>query len=642
MRAGTILKVDLTMGSVEKLPSKPFTDIFMGGHGLNIKMIYDSVGPEIGALDPGNMLAFATGPFTGTLCPGSGRTAVAAKSPLTGCLGMSNFGGYWGPELKYAGYDQLLVTGASRKPVYIEIVNDDVTIHDAAHLWGKDNYETAAGIRQERDNPELKILSIGPAGENMVHYASILSRIGDAAGRTGMGAVMGSKKLKAIAVRGTKGIKMADPAGFIDGCLEYHRLLKSSPDYEMFSTTGTAQGQQNNRPARLSPYRNYQTLATENPADIVGFVKANQKKKSGCYACPVRCMDVISVPGIGSGITSCTPYTELTNSIDLADMDDWWEIMLLCQRYGIDTRQLGGTLSWLMECLQRGVITTDDLDGIELKWGEKEPVLQLIEKIVRREGCGDIFANNMKLAAEQLGKGSSEYAIQIKGSAQFTSDFQHFRGRALAAAVETRGDHLHGGSFLECIVETARLKGDKGTEQYFLDMAKEMGGTEKAGEPLSYEGRAQMMKEVILNGQSPDILGHCRFHNSAFLSFPVDTEFESRLLGTGLGRTVTVFDIRLYVERMYTLIRAFNAREGFTREQDILPARWFREPIEGRADEDVLDIEKFEQMKTEHYRLWGWDDMGIPTEATLERLALSDVAADLRDRGIRSRSVLHG
>ncbi len=149
MRAGTILKIDLTEKRVEKIPSKPLTDLFMGGHGLNVKMIYDSVGPEVGPLDPGNMLAFATGPFTGTLCPGSGRTAVAAKSPLTGCMGMSNFGGYWGPELKYAGYDQLLITGASDKPVYIEIYNDDVVIHDAAHLWGKNNYETAAAIRME-------------------------------------------------------------------------------------------------------------------------------------------------------------------------------------------------------------------------------------------------------------------------------------------------------------------------------------------------------------------------------------------------------------------------------------------------------------------------------------------------------------
>lgn len=636
MRAGLILKIDLSKETVEKLPSKPVTDIFMGGHGINIKMIYDSVKPESGALDPGNMLAFATGPFTGTLCPGSSRTAVAAKSPLTGCLGISNFGGYWGAELKYAGYDQLVVTGAASKPVYIEIYNDQVVIRDASHLWGMDNYETAAAIRQERGNPDLKILSIGPAGENMVHYASILSRIGDAAGRTGMGAVMGSKKLKAIAVRGTGGVKIADPEGYINGCLEYHRRLKSSPDYEMYSTIGTVQGQQNNRPAKLSPYRNYQTLTSDNPADIVAFVRANMKKKSGCFACPVRCMDVINVPGIGTGITSCTPYTELTNSIDLSDMDAWWEIMLLCQRYGIDTRQLSGTLSWIMECFQRGILTADDLDGIRPEWGQKEPVLQMIEKIVRREGCGDIFANNMKLAAEQVGKGSSEYAIQTKGSAHFTSDFQHFRGRALAGAVETRGDHLHGGSFLECIVESARIKGDKNTEDYFLDLAEKWGGTRLAGEPLSYVGRAQMMKEVILRGQSPDILGHCRFHSSAWLSFPIDLEFEAKLLSTGLGYDITASDIRLFVERMYTLIRAFNAREGFTREHDTLPSRWFQEPIEGRSTEDVLDRDKFEQMKTEHYRLWGWDDMGVPTEATLERLGLSDEAADLKAHGICS------
>lgn len=623
MRTGTILKVDLTREKIEKLPSKSLTNLFMGGHGLNAGMIYDSVSPEQGPLDPGNMLAFATGPFTGTLCPGSSRTAVAAKSPLTGCFGMSNFGGYWGAELKYAGYDQLVVIGAAKKPVYLEIYNGKILIHDASHLWGRDTYETAAAIRSERANPELKILSIGPAGENLVHYASILSRIGDAAGRTGMGAVMGSKKLKAIAVRGTKGVKIADPDAYISGCLEYHRRLKSSPDYETFSTIGLAPFQENNMLARLSPYRNYQTHNAEKHADIVGFVRDNQRKRSGCFACPVRCMDVITVPGIGSGITSCTPYVELTNNIDLTNMNDWWEIMLLCQRYGIDTRQLSGTLSWIMECLQRGVLTPHDLDGICLEWGQKESIVQMIEKIVRREGCGDIFANNLKLAAELIGKGSAEYAMQTKGSAHFCSDFQRFRGRALAAAVETRGDHLHGGSFIECVVESARLKGDQETERYFLDMARKMGGTESAGDPLSYEGRAQLMKEFILTGQSPDILGHCRFHSSAFLSFPIDLEFEAELLSLGLGYKVDALDIRLYVERMYTLIRAFNAREGFTRMQDTLPARWFEGPLEGRSAEDVLDEERFEQMKTEYYRLWGWDDTGVPRKETLKRLGLS-------------------
>jgi len=174
----------------------------------------------------------------------------------------------------------------------------------------------------------------------------------------------------------------------------------------------------------------------------------------------------------------------------------------------------------------------------------------------------------------------------------------------------------------QCIVEGCRLKEDKDTEQYFLDQACEMGGTENAGDPLSYEGRAQMMKEVILTGQSPDILGHCRYHSSTFLIFPITLEVESKMLSEGIGHTVTPGQIRLYVERMYTLVRAFNAREGFNREHDILPSRWFKEPIEGRPEGDVLDRDKFEQMKTEYYQHWGWDDHGIPTKATLEKLDL--------------------
>lgn len=629
MRAGNILKIDLTKGTVEKSSSYPLTELFMGGHGLNAKMLYDSVGPEVGALEPENILAFATGPFTGTLCPGSSRIAVAAKSPMTGCLGLSNIGGYWGAELKFAGYDQLLITGAAPEPVYIEIHNDEIYIHDASQIWGKDNYETVSAILEERGKPDLKILSIGPAGENMVHYASILSRIGNAAGRTGMGAVMGSKKLKAIAVRGTKGVKLADPGGFINGCLEYHKLLKSSPDFEMFSTIGFAQFQENNRLVKLSPYRNYQTHTAEKTADIVGFVNANQVKRTGCMACPVRCMDVISVPGIGAGVASCTPYVELTNKIDLSDMDSWWEIMLLCQKYGIDTHSLGGVLSWIMECVQRNIVTPENLDGIHLEWGKKSPIIQMIERIVFREGCGDIYANNMELAAKLVGGEAAAYAMHIKGNPQFCSDLPHFRGRALAGAVETRGDHLHGGSFVECIIESARLKGDHDTERYFLDIARNMGGTELAGEPLSYEGRAQMMKEFILTGQSPDILGHCRFHSSAFLSFTIDLEFEAQFLSLGLGYDVTASDIRMFVEKMYTLIRAFNSREGFTRVDDTLPARWFEESISGRPESEILDRDKFETMKSEYYHLWGWDEQGIPTKSTLSRLGLADIASDL-------------
>jgi len=449
MRGGTLLLVDLSTGLIEKRPSKPFTDKFMGGHGLNVKMLYDLVDPAAKPLEPGNALSFSTGPFTGTLCPGSSRVAVAAKSPMTGCLGLSNFGGYWGAELKYAGYDQLVVTGRAECPVFIEIENEKVVIHSAEHLWGKDNYETTAAVRQELKNPEFQIVSIGPAGENLVHYASIMGRIGNAAGRTGMGAVMGSKNLKAIAVRGTKGVKVANPVGYMRACIATHDLIKNSELYEMYSTIGTSKGQDDNRLLKLSPFKNYQTLTAEKPADIVGFVKSNLKKRTGCFACPVRCMDVFSIPDIGSGVISCLPYTELTNKILLSDMRSWWKVIVLCQRYGIDTHSLAGVLSWIMECFERGVITVADTDGIAMDWGNIDSILKMSEKIAKREGCGEVFANNLTQATQIVGRDSDQYAMQTKGTPHICSDLPHFRGRALAGAVETRGDHLHGGSFVE-------------------------------------------------------------------------------------------------------------------------------------------------------------------------------------------------
>jgi aldehyde:ferredoxin oxidoreductase len=341
--SGKILKIDLTNGKVTTEATSAYSERFIGGRGVNGKIMYDSVTPWVKPLDPENVITFGLGPLTGTLCPGSSRVDVMTKSPVTGFLGDSNMGGYWAAELKYAGYDHVVLRGKAEKPVYIAIDNDDVRIMDASEIWGKDTYVAPEMIRKELRDPEAKVVCIGEAGEKQVVYGSLLSNIGNAAGRNGMGAVLGSKHVKGIAVRGTKGVRVADPEGFFAYCKKLHELVRKCPGFEEYSKRGSLKSQYLAGTSGYAAAGNQQVFDWEGKAELLDWWEKFGVKRAGCGGCPVQCSETYTIPDIGSGVVSCMAYTESTWGIKNDDVMLWWEFVRNCQVYGIDVISISGS-----------------------------------------------------------------------------------------------------------------------------------------------------------------------------------------------------------------------------------------------------------------------------------------------------------
>ncbi|MCU0615417.1 MAG: hypothetical protein MUD09_10140 [Desulfobacterales bacterium] len=313
---GNILIIDLTSGDVTTESTESYVENYLGGRGLGVRLIYDHYKPGTDAFDPSNPLIFNTGPLSGTALSGSGRVDVTALSPMSQLRAKSNFGAYWGPELKFAGYDHVMIHGKAAKPCYIWIKDDKVEIRDAEHIWGKDTFETQKAIQEELGDPEIKSVCIGPAGEKLVRFACILTETGDAAGRTGMGAVMGSKNLKAVAVRGSGGIRVARPKEFLDLSIKINNEIREHPAYKELSVFGVARGVHMMYQLSFFPVGYFEDVCWDDILEGYSgadYVEKNQVKNMGCFCCPNRCMNFFSKPGIGKGLTSCEPFSGFTH-----------------------------------------------------------------------------------------------------------------------------------------------------------------------------------------------------------------------------------------------------------------------------------------------------------------------------------------
>ena len=406
LTAGKILRVDVSHNRITSEPTAKYEEKFIGGRGIDIKILYDAVGPDVGPLDPENVISFGIGPFTGTLVPGSGRTHVMSKSPVSGLLGATSFGGLWAPEVKYAGYDQIVVEGKAEKPVYLFIDNEAVELKDAGNVWGKDTRETQEVIRQELGDPDIRVVCIGPAGEKLVRYAMVASGIDDTGGKTGLGAVMGSKNLKAIAVRGTRGIKIADPDRFFELCKQAHKAIMAEPTREEVLQFGTARGSDGYSALGMMGFSNWQAATHPEASGISreAFIREYLYKSYGCFGCPMGCRQSYKLEGLDSGTLKCSQYDCFTGTVSNPDMRLNYEATILCQKGGIDIVQVSGIIAWLMELYQRGIITEKDTDGIPMEWGSRKALIDIIKKIIQREGIGDILAENFQTIAEKMGK----------------------------------------------------------------------------------------------------------------------------------------------------------------------------------------------------------------------------------------------
>lgn len=629
--AGAILRIDLTKGNVKKQPlDRDMVKKFVGGRGINSKILYDETKPGMDPLGPGNPLIFGTGPLNGTLSPSSGRWTVTSKSPLTGILGDANAGGNFGPELKFAGYDQVVVKGRAEKPVYIFIDDDEVQIKKADNLWGKDTWQTDRMIKEDIGDREIQIAYAGPAGENLAKIACVMSNLSRAAGKTGQGAVMGSKNLKAIAIRGTKGITVAHPKEFLEAIEKARKFIISDElNYNSLRKYGTTVLVNLLNSTSSFGYKNMQDGCMADADKISGetlFDKYVVRHKA-CFGCIIGCgrVCVVTDDEYKGTYGEKMEYATLQSFGGSCANSNLGSIIYenkLCNQYGLDTIRTGVTIAWAMECYQRRIITTKDTGGLKLEWGDHHLINDLIGKIARREGFGDLLADGSVIAAKKLGRGL-KYAFNMLGNPQKGNDMRSRMGGALCFFTSTRGsDHLRGMPLIEQY------------GMFPIETYQELYGISEMGDMDSRVGKAPL---VIWNEHLcavADALEICKFP-TAWLEVFKGLKFKefAELYSAATGISATEKDMMKVGERIYNIERAYNVREGITRkDEENLPFRWVKEPLpSGPHKGAFIDPLEFRKMYDEYYTLRGWDvSTGLPTKQKLDELDLKDVATELK------------
>ena len=609
--------------STEKIVQKPISkkmrSLYLGGRGINMYLLYNHVKPRINPLGPENVLLIGAGLIGGIPCLGSGRCDIAAKSPLTGAVGDSNIGGFFAPELRFAGFDHLVIVGSAKKPVYLWINDGEIKIKDASTLWGKDAFETQTAIRNDLGDEDIKCLVIGTAGENLVRFANVRTGMKNSAGRTGMGCVMGSKKLKAIAVRGTMNLEFAYPDELLKYCKEMNDMIMSTRWAKAQSRWGTMVIFNNTNTTGLIRTRNFQLNRSEEGRDLEPeSMDRYSIGMAGCYGCTVHCRHRYVLregpyaPLFGEG----PEYTSLGafgTMVDCKKMETVLVANHLVNKYGLDTLETGGLIAWAMELYEKGIINEKMTDGLKLEWGNEAVLFEMIRKIAMRDGFGSVLADGFKDAIAKIGKGSEYYAIQIKGMSSLQSDERATPSLALGIATATRGaDHLRSRPAIDLY----------GLPENLLEEIYE---GPVSSDYTSYEGKSRMVWWQELLYAVTDSLGTCKFQTVfCALHAPKWKEF-SKLIHLVSGIEISKAQLMEIGERICTTERMFNLREGFSRKDDNLPERFFKEPTPiglPIARNRKIDKEKFNKMLDEYYALHEWDNNGVPQKETLKKLRL--------------------
>ncbi|MFQ5820927.1 MAG: aldehyde ferredoxin oxidoreductase family protein [Candidatus Heimdallarchaeota archaeon] len=623
--AGTILRVDLSTGKISKQPlSSELAKGFLGGRGFNVKTLYDEVGPKIQPLSPENRLIFSIGPLAGTLAPCSARWNVTARSPLTGILGDSNAGGHWGPELRWAGYDMIVTQGRAKEPVYLWINDDNVELKSAKHIWKRDVTETNEIIKEGIGDRETKIACIGPAGENLVKFACVLSDLTRAAGRCGTGAVMGSKNLKAIAVRGTKDAEIARPEAFEKACLKAHESIVKHPSFKDWFIQGTSLILAGvNAQGRLR-VRNFQENIFEKAWEISGEVLVQNYviKNKGCFSCPISCSHYYHVrEGPYAGTYGEGPEYEAQDGFGAnLGIGEWPPILhmnTLVNELGLDVCSTAQTLSFATECYQRGLIDEKDTGGIRLEWGNAEAAIEMIKKIAHREGFGDILAEGALAAARKIGKGAEKYTMTIKGLETTAVELRGAQGWGLAFATSTRGaDHLRAPVLIS-------------TWGFAPQLGKKHFGTEKAVDRFSPDAKPLSVKWHEELAAVIDSLSLCKFPMMLWMGYAIP-DLVAELFSTATGWNVSGDDLMKIGERIYHVEKAFNTRLGLTRKDDKVPNRMLKEVCPHPPANTPKALVKLDIMLPEYYKLRGWDPKtGLVPRDKYEELGLKYIADEL-------------
>ncbi|MDI6775744.1 MAG: aldehyde ferredoxin oxidoreductase family protein [Syntrophales bacterium] len=651
--AGKLLFVDLTKGEFrEEEVREEIYRKYIGGYGLGVKVLYENVKAGVDPLGPENILGFVTGALNGTGAMGSGRYMVVGKSPLTGGWGDANSGGHFAEAVKQAGYDAIFFTGKSEKPVYLVLSDEIRELRDAGHIWGKDTIETEDLILKELGDRRFSVACIGPAGEKLSLIAGIVNDKGRIAARSGLGAVMGAKNLKAVAVKGQHKVSVADPDGLkklnaeirpmygfrpsklqsfltnaLTPLLPYFVRLKvplPPPDQKLvarlFSDYGTCSFVASSSEMQDSPIKNWSGIAYKDfpmrsksskisDDNVVKYMK----RRFACSSCPVGCGGIMELKeGMYSVKESHKPEYETIAAFGSMILNDDIESILMandmCNRAGMDTISAGGTIAFAIECYENGLITREDTGGIELKWGAQDAILEMLDKMIKREGFGDLLADGCKVAAEKVARGAERYAMHVGGQEVPMHDPRLNPGfGATYVADPTPARHTQAGLGFEEM--GLGIMNEKLLSQYNLPKQKK------------YEYHHKGRKNVLVSsyGQIINCSGLCLFHFFIVPTYPL-----LDYLRVATGWDLTLKELITTGMRIQTLRHLFNIREGISPQDFVLPERIIGSPplSDGPLKGITIDIET---LKTEYFREMGWDEeTGIPSEEKLRELSLGE------------------
>jgi aldehyde:ferredoxin oxidoreductase len=614
---GNILRVDLTHARSWSEETEPYTDLFVGGKGINVKIIYDEVGPDVAPFDAENRICLGPGVLAGTMAPSHTRMKITSISP-NGHLQNSGIGGHIPAQIRKAGYDNLVIQGRSDKPVYLCVDDDKIEIRDAAHLRDKDTMETQSILKEEIGDT-FSVACIGPAGENLVPFGCIVTGQGSAAGRGGFGAIMGSKNLKAIAVRGSRNVKLAHPLEFMEACRDTQLWLQDIDTLSLQSKGGEGDRQILDTLYEGGWHVLGNWEAEDASWDQMGgrypdpelFYKENAALLYGCMGCPVHHMFVFDIPGRCRGISKCVQWDAFSSRV----WNNKREIMIhantLCQNYGMDSVAAGGAVSFLMELHHRGIINEKDTDGVPMRRGDEAAIMTVIEKVARQEGFGKLFKEGIWGAAKAIGKDAEECAVVVDRQDMEPTDPRSAKSWGLVAAV-TDGTVAHG----HVIDEMGWAAGGR---EDLEKMGQELFGSKDAFNPTSYEAKAKTVWDEENLNTAGDLLGTCKW----IIPWSASRKFDvpARLFSLATGRETSAEDIVLAAQRTLTLERASKVRSG--KRRDSLPKRIFETAVpDGLHKGERLDRGKFNVMLDEYYALRGWDENGVPTKETFEKLGL--------------------
>lgn len=626
--AGKILHIDLTTSKIYTEPTDGYIPQFLGGKGINQWILLKELRPGVTPFEPSSIICFGAGTLTGTVVPGAARISVDSKNAFNNGIGSGSSGGWFASELKFAGYDNIIIRGRAKNPTYLWIYDDQIMLKSAAALWGKRISEAEAIIKEEVDNPDIQALCIGPAGENMARQACIIVSGCRAIGRCGLGAIMGSKNLKAIAVKGTGGVSVKCADEFMAKVLSVSKRLCNLEGSQKRREFGTLCGSPMYNNLSSLCYKNFEDdHIPEDKLDRIShevFHNYYEKDRYACMSCPTACGHTYSIEsGQYAGTKSlkgeASTVWDFGGKLAIDDVSALLKAQVECDQLGLDIDNTSSVIGWAVDCFQNGIISEEDTDGLKLNWGDHKVVIELIGKIAHRQGFGNILAEGALRASHLIGRGSDKYVFHTKGQ-ELIEAIRTMKGWALGVVVSGRGG--------------SHTRGALGSEsrQYSQAESERIFGVKTAGIPQTYKGKPRAVVQVEYTHALLDSLGICMFTGNWISPYGINPEELAQFYSLATGIQTSTKEIMQIGERIFNVEKIFNVlHAGFTRKDDFPPERLMEEPVKsGPFKGEVLDKKCWNIMLDEYYDLHGWDrETGWPTKTKLHDLGLDECIKQL-------------